>query len=157
MIPYNDLFNKFNEIADQLITDVNATAMTLHYAPLNPSNQSGTDTPSDIVGFYGQQQPVNFENNRENQSGENKVFNTLQENITVRAYWVGHDLQKLAKELNIDISKKICKIICFTTDANKLDQAIRSTVNGVNLKILKRPVPYGFQKRYSVSYWQEHG
>lgn len=156
MVPYNNLFNKFNELADQLITDVNATTMTLHYAPINPTEQNGSEITSDIVGFYGQKQPISFENNREDQSANNKVFNSLQENITVRSYWDGGDLQKLARELNIDISKRICKIICFTTDATKLDQAISATVNGIKLKVIKRPNPYGFNKRYSVSYWQEY-
>lgn len=152
-INYGLAQQKFRQLADQLITDVNATPMILYY---------NTDTTVDVTGdnlspigydFLGGRSKFSDLDGRSNESGSNKAEVAVTGVITVRAYW---KTQKNDINASIKDSKDLCKIICFTTDVQSLLNAKYAVVNDRKISMVKDPLPHGLfgEKRYSTSYWE---
>ncbi len=149
------LFAKYNEVADLLITDVNHTPVELFYAnqQLSPSNQTVVQ-PMTTSDYFGGQAPISDLQGRQDQSATGVYPGTNSNIVYCRVYWMNSKYDPVMKELRTDKSESICKINCFTTDAFALRNAAYAVVNGYRVTMTDPPIPYGFGKRYSFSYWQ---
>lgn len=152
-INYNLAKEKFTELADQLITDVNATPMVLFYNTDTTISVTGDNLSPLGYDFLGGRTSFNDMESRSNESGANRAEVVASGAITVRAYW-----KNIKNDVNASIkdSKDICKIICFTTDAQKLLNAKYAVVNDRKISMVKDSLPHGLfgDKRYSTSYWE---
>lgn len=149
MLPINSLFAQFNELADQLIDEVNATSITVVY---NIGTSSGNTTRQLNNSFS---QDVHDLMQIPDGTKDLYTVNTSQETLLVRAYWnKGKDSQFPA---NLRDNMNVCKINCYTTDVHKFNNASYFELDGVKCKMIIPPAPYGFAKRYSILFLEKFG
>jgi hypothetical protein len=155
MIPISQLKLKYQELADQLITDVNKTSMTLYFRPqIGLTNViNNFDNVPKSLDEYGGRVPVENLPNRTFESGINVYELATTGSITVRAYW---ENIKYDRDGNVIDKSNICKIISYLTDMDKLLNTSYATIQGINIKMQRPPIPYGlFERRYSISFWEQ--
>jgi hypothetical protein len=154
------IFQDFYDMADLLITEVNASDLELFYR-LNPSNSSNswgqqTLEPFGFDRMGGRVASTHLDQNQDSVP-ESIQENLISEKIKCRVYWEGKDIDKVMRELGVDKPNNVCKIICFASDYDKLKRADYAIVNGLEkVKIVKSPFVRGLgpEKRYCNSFWQ---
>lgn len=148
------LFAKYAEAADLLITDINATSVVLYYANTQLSSTSGPSGPLNTIDYFGNKAPISDLPNRFDQAGSNVYPSVQPITIQARTYWGNTKYDPNMKAYRTEKSESICKINSFTTDTPKLLNALHAVINGYRVTMTDPPIPYGFGKRYSISYWK---
>lgn len=154
-IPYSDLYTKYKEMADQFITDVNATNVTFVYRNNTLGISTFSESPQSI-DMMGGRVPIKELMSRQEQGGINLKESTTSETIQARIYWKEENRNKDLTPLGIADNKNICKMICGSGYINNIRNCSYITVNNYNCKLIKDPIPYGLfgQKCYLISYWE---
>lgn len=153
-IPWDDLKTQYNTLADELIDTINAAALTLYYNAPNLTAISTSPVPSGVFDAMNSQNFIESLHNRVNEGGTGYQQTTLSETITVRSYWnKGNSNFPIDLRANFDV----VKINAYATDTQKLLNANYAIVNGYKVKLIPNysPLPYGFGKRYTISYWEK--
>lgn len=153
MSAYDDIIAQYYSLADDLIDSINPAQITLYYRPqeLTANNAIGDGKP-EIIDFLGGRVPITELDGRDNQTGQNLKEVPVTEVVKIRAYWESQNFM-LAQELNLKNTKDLCKVICYTTDNYKLLNAAYGTIDGYKATMVRVPYPYGFTRKYSISYW----
>lgn len=150
-IPWNDLKSKYHDLADELIDTINASSLTLYYNKPVLTSVTNSPAPSGVLDAYNSQNFIENMYNRGNEAGTNYQQTTLSETITVRSYWNNKDT-KFPVDLRDNLN--VVKINAYTTDQQKMMNSIYADMNGYKIKMIRDPIPYGFGKRYTISYWE---
>lgn len=155
IIPILALKAKYEEMSELFITDINATPVTLYYAPqaVLTTVDVTNDRPT-IFDEYGGRVPIENLPDRQNESGNDLAEVPTNETILARVYW---DPKQDARDVRVKDAVGICKVITYTTDVSKLTNATEALINNKKVKLLFSPTPYGMfgEKQYSCSYWQQ--
>ncbi len=156
-IPWTSLKAKYAEIADLFITEINATNVTLYYKPQVPTVNSNEPTLSPfMMDEFGGRQPIQTLDNRINETQSSGAYlSPSSETIQGRAYWQDQKTGKTIVDKNIAVEHVYLKLITYTTNTDKLNAADYIVVNDAKLRNLEPAFPYGFDKRYSISYWEK--
>lgn len=155
-IPWDDIKAKFNDGADELIDTINASDITIFYSPQAGLSDAEGDLSVKPYNFdaYGGRVPLQSMTDRSEESGSNLVNTPANESIVVRAYWISKSAKSANGDKSFVLFDQRLKIIAYTTDMIKLSNAIYIDFQGIQLKNADLPKPYGFGKRYCVSYWE---
>ena len=158
----DSVWEKYRELSALFITEVNKTTITLHFTQ---NTVTTIDNPNNFqppnIESYGGRVPVASMDGRIQEGGSNVRESDVTESIIVRLYWTNNKIFDQAKQINVMDSKNAVKIICYATDANKLQQAkyITTIHEGVSKQLIMTipPVFYGMggQKTYAISFWEE--
>ena len=153
------LYNKYYEMADLFITEINKGLITLYYNPTNlTSNVVNLGEQPRNVTMYGGRGPLSSMPGRFLESGNNVNQTPTTEDINCRIYWTA---QKFNIINSIADNKNTCKIICYSKDAFKMVNAAYATVETAGrtakISLVKNPTQYGIgpTKRYAESFWEE--
>lgn len=153
-LPISQLKTQYQTVADLFITEVNNSDLTLYYPPQTglTNNSTNFNEQPTIIDEYGGRVHIDALPDRQDEQESNQYVNPPSESIKCRAYWE----EKNSVLADGTTSKvRLCKIITYTTESTKLSNAIYAVVNGVKIKMLKSPAPYGlFEKRYCSSVWE---
>ena len=152
-IPYNNLKNKFKTLADQLITDVNISTITLYYR--SPSvetiNNNTFDLEPNNLDYFRGRIPSQNMVGRPNEGGQNVKEKTNDESFLARVYW------RLVEDRNdnvVDVGD-ICKIIVPVAREQSLLNAEYAVIDGYNCRMISTPKPHGLMGNlYISSRWE---
>lgn len=156
MCLYEDLFVKYEELADQLITDINNTSIILHYAPheLTSLTNNFSEEPFGIDRLGGRT-PIDRMENRRNESGENLQEKTSQETIKARVYWNNKDFSEDIKTLSINHNRTFCKVITYIAYLDKFKNASYAEINDFKCKYFGHVTAHGLgSKKYITCYFE---
>lgn len=157
LINTSGLFAVYHEAVDALTNQINNTDMILHFAPLAGLSSvpgSTSNMPVSTVDYFGGSAPVSSLQGRINENAQQKYPETRTNDIKVRAYWTTSKYDPVLKALRTDKGESILKVNSYTTDNQKLRDAQYAIVNGQRVVMTDPPIPYGFDKRSSISYWK---
>lgn len=157
-IDFNAAKTAYQAIADELITEVNKTVLTLYFSLDTVSPIVESDNLTLDYNRLGGRTPLDNMDNRSNQTSATGVIykeNISSTGILVRAYWESKTRDNTLPNTIAD-EKSLCKIICFTDHVQLLRNAYQGEANGKKIKMIRDPVPHGLfgEKRYSKSYWE---
>ena len=154
-IPYSDLYTKYRELADQFITDINATNVTFIYRQNSLASQSFQEAPYNS-DMFGGRVPMKELMGHAQEAGANLREQVTGETIQARIYWREENRAADLEKINIADNKNICKMICTSGYFDSIRNCSYITVNNYNCKLIKDPVYYGLfgQKCYLASYWE---
>lgn len=150
-IPWDELQNKYHSLADEFIDTINAASLTVYYSNPVLSAPSNSPVPSGVLDAYNSQNFIENLHNRIDEGGAGYQQTVLSETFLVRTYWNNKDL-KFPVEFRDNLN--IVKINAYATDQQKMLNALYAQVNGYKIKMIRDPIPYGFGKRYTISYWE---
>lgn len=149
MLPINELFAQYHNLADKLIDEINATPLTLVY---NIGNTTTGPSPT-VNSAFAEDVHGNLMIPQDTAQINSVV--TSQENILVRSYWNSGSDSKFPADLRDRLD--VVKINFYTTDTTKFLNASYYILNGVKCKRIRDIQPYGFGKRYSTVYLEKYG
>jgi len=150
-IPWDSLKNIYNDQADELIETINAAELTLYYKNPILTSVTNSPVPSGILDAYNSQSFIENLHNRISEGGAGYQQSVLSETIKVRSYWNSVN-SKFPVDLRDNLN--VVQINSYTTDQQKLLNASYAQINGYKIKMIRDPIPYGFCKRYSISFWE---
>lgn len=156
------LWDKFEEMADLLIEEVNISSIQLYFnttvpvasTGMRPVGQFGELTYGGYDGFAA---PINLESDRSSEGTPDFYRpDVIAERLKCRAYWTSDKFTDYERKLGLEKGKNYCKIITYVSDMSKLLNAAYAVVDGVRLTLFKPPFSRGLGRRlYTSSYWVE--
>lgn len=154
-IPYSDLSTKYRELADQFITDINATSVIFIFRNNALASTSFQEAPQG-ADMFGGRVPIKELMGHSDQGGVNLRESVTSGTIQARIYWREENRTKELEKFNITDNKNICKMICTSGYLENIRNCSYAIINGYNCKLIKDPVPYGLfgSKCYLSSYWE---
>lgn len=153
-IPYANLQVKYEELANQFITDVNNTSVTFVYPNYNLTPTGIVERPFNEDMFGGR---VNLKDlmGHSNEAGVNYTQGSNETTVKARIYWKNVVADKDLKVINIKDNKNICKMNCYAEYKNMILKCSHAVINGYKCKLIQEPIPYGlFSKIYLISFWE---
>ncbi len=156
IIPYNDLFASFEELANDLIDVVNATTITayLNRPTLSDGDLNLSQEPSSM-NYMGGLVPIDAIDTYAGSDGNNKVQRTDNAVFKVRRYWAPKEMASKLTELKVEKLEDVCKIVSYISDRQILLNAVFLNVDGYKCVMIKPPLPHGLGgPKYDTSYWK---
>jgi hypothetical protein len=158
-IPVDILNEIYQDVADALINDINATPVTLYFEPIELTTTAGGSEGNTLNSLLGGRTSINYVpglGEASMPSGSSYAAMATTGTLTVRAYWNDKTFEKALMVDNVGKPKEICKIISYTTDLQLLLNANYVLVDNKRCKRISDGTPHGLfgDKRYSTTFWE---